>query len=162
MPKAGWTTRRTALFITHPCGQAFQKHISLGELQGSIDAFQLHFNKKPIAIIWPGGGFSQQSVQIARQLGYQLGFTTNARGPLMFNWVPLGDTLTPVHGEWQPEGPINDPLMVLPRYWDTNAIQQISNVVQMGQDAAKYAEQNKATELEYYDITCKAQYGPIP
>ncbi len=49
----------------------------MGELQGSIDAFQLHFNKKPIAIIWPGGGFSQRSVEIARQLGYQLGFTTN-------------------------------------------------------------------------------------
>jgi hypothetical protein len=134
----------------------------MGELQGSIDAFQLHFNKKPIAIIWPGGGFSQRSVEIARQLGYQLGFTTNARGPLMFNWVPLGDTVTPVHGDWQPEGPMKDPLMVLPRYWDTDAILHIGDVVQIGQDAAMYAEQNKATELEYYDITCKAQYGPIP
>jgi hypothetical protein len=132
------------------------------ELQGSIDAFEAHFNKKPIAIIWPGGGFSQRSVQIARQLGYQLGFTTNARGPLMFNWIPLGDSVTPVHGEWQPEGPINDPLMVLPRYWDTDAILHIGDVLQVGDDAAKFDEQNKAVELEYYDITCKAQFGPIP
>lgn len=50
----------------------------IGELQGSINAFKLHFNKVPIAIIWPGGGFSTRSVQLARQLGYQLGFTTSA------------------------------------------------------------------------------------
>jgi hypothetical protein len=133
------------------------------ELQGSIDAFKLHFNKVPIAIFWPGGGFSTRSVEIARQLGYRLGFTTSARGPLMFNWVPLGDKVTPVHGEgWQPEGPINDPLMVLPRYWDTDASIHLDDVVQVGQEAAAYAEQNKATELEYYDIVCAPQYGPIP
>jgi hypothetical protein len=134
----------------------------MNELQGSIDAFKLHFNKTPIAIIWPGGGFSSRSVEIARQLDYRLGFTTSARGPLMFNWVPLGDTLTDVHGEWQPEGPLNDPLMLLPRYWDTDALRRISDVVQMGQAAAGYAGQNKATDLEYYDIVCAPQYGPIP
>jgi len=133
------------------------------ELQGSIDAFQLHFKKTPTAIIWPGGGFSTQSVKIARQLGYRLGFTAVSRGPIMFNWVPLGDKVTPVHGDtWQPEGPMNDPLMVLPRYWDTFAGKFIEDVLNMGQDAAAYADQNKATELEYYDIVCAPQYGPIP
>ncbi len=67
-----------------------------GELQGSIDAFQAHFNKTPIAIIWPGGGFSPRAVEIARQLGYRLGFTTSPRGPLMFDWIPLSDTADPM------------------------------------------------------------------
>jgi peptidoglycan/xylan/chitin deacetylase (PgdA/CDA1 family) len=135
----------------------------MGELQGSIDAFKLHFNKVPLAIIWPGGGFSSRAVEIARQLGYHLGFTTNARGPLMFNWVPLGDEVTPVHGPyWQPENPIKDPLMVLPRYWDTDALKYLDNIVKMAQGAADYSQQNKATELEYYDIVCAPSLGPIP
>jgi len=135
----------------------------MGELQGSIDAFKVHFNKIPIAIIWPGGGFSNRSVELARQLGYRLGFTTNARGPLMFNWIPLGDQITPVHGSsWQPEGPINDPLMVLPRYWDTDAFKHLDDIVKISQDAAAFAEQNKTTELEYYDIICAPTFGPIP
>lgn len=135
----------------------------LGELQGSIDAFKSHFNKVPIAIIWPGGGFSAPAVEIARQLGYQLGFTTNARGPLMFNWIPLGDQVTPVHGSsWQPEGPLNDPLMLLPRYWDTDALSHLEKIIKISQDAAVYAEKNRATELEYYDILCAPTLGPIP
>jgi hypothetical protein len=134
-----------------------------GELQGSIDAFKAHFDKVPIAIIWPGGGFSARSIQIARQLDYQLGFTTNARGPLMFNWVPLGDKITSVHGPaWQPEGPMNDPLMVLPRYWDTDALKHLDDIVKISQDAAAYAQQKQATEQEYYDIVCAPTLGPIP
>jgi hypothetical protein len=132
------------------------------ELQGSIDAFQLHFDKTPIAIIWPGGGFSSRSVEIARQLGYRLGFTTTPRGPLMFDWIPLSDVADPLRPSWGPEGSVNDPLLVLPRYWDTDASIHLDDVVQMGQEAAAYAEQNKATELEYYDIVCASQYGPIP
>lgn len=135
----------------------------LGELQGSIDAFKAHFNKVPVAIIWPGGGFSARSVEIARQVGYRLGFTTNARGPLMFNWVPLGDQVTPVHGDsWQPEGPINDPLMVLPRYWDTDALIHLDDTLKISLDAAAFAEQNKAIEQEYYDIVCAPNLGPLP
>ncbi len=135
----------------------------MGELQGSIDAFKLHFNKVPIAIIWPGGGFSARSIQLARQLGYQLGFTTNARGPLMFNWIPLGDKITDVHGPtWQPEGPMNDPLMVLPRYWDTDALKHLDDILKISQSAATYAQQNEATEKEYYDILCAPTLGPIP
>ena len=130
---------------------------------GSIDAFKDHFNKVPIAIIWPGGGFSARSIQLARQVGYQLGFTVNARGPLMFDWVPLGDKITPVHGTtWQPEGPMNDPLMVLPRYWDTDALKHLDDIVKISQDATAYAQLNQATEQDYYDIVCAPALGPIP
>ncbi|MFZ5822183.1 MAG: hypothetical protein ACOYYJ_20005, partial [Chloroflexota bacterium] len=61
-----------------------------------------------------------------------------------------------------PEGPIGDPLMTLPRYWDTDARAHLDSVRNLGNEAAAYAEQNKATELEYYDIVCAPTYGPIP
>ncbi len=31
-----------------------------------------------------------------------------------------------------------------------------------GEQAGAYAEQNRATELEYYDIVCAPNLGPIP
>jgi hypothetical protein len=99
---------------------------------------------------------------MARNLGYQLGFTTNPRGPVMFNWVPLADKLDLARPDWDAESPANDPLMVLPRYWDTDAITHVNQVIQVGQEASAYAGQNEAVELEYYNISCEAQYGPIP
>ena len=163
LEKAGWVDHE-AHGVTHniPMWPGVSDAYIQSELQGSIDAFNLHFNKTPIAIIWPGGGFSTHSIRIARQLGYQLGFTTSARGPVMFNWVPLGDTVTPVHGGWAPEGPMNDPLLLLPRYWDSDTVKHLDNVLKISQDAAAYASQNKATELEYYDIVCTPTLGPIP
>ncbi len=134
----------------------------LQELQKPIEAFQLHFNKTPTAFIWPGGRFTPHAVEMARNLGYQLGFTVNPRGPVMFNWVPLADKQDPARPSWDAEGPANDPLLVLPRYWDTDAIIHIKDVIQIGQEAAAYAGQNKEVEMEYYNIVCKAQFGPIP
>lgn len=132
------------------------------ELQGAIINIQKYFNKTPIAIIWPGGNFGVRPVQFARQFGYQLGFTVNPRGPLMYNWVPQGDQKDPQRPYYIPEGPADDPLMTLPRYWDVDARNHLDDVRRMGNDAATYAEQNKATELEYYDIVCAPSYGPIP
>jgi hypothetical protein len=132
------------------------------ELQGAITNIQKYYNKTPIAVIWPGGGFGVRPVQFARQFGYRLGFTVNPRGPLMYNWVPLGDQSDPQRPFYIPEGPLGDPLMTLPRYWDTDARAHLDNVRNLGNEAAAYAEQNKATELEYYDIVCAPTYGPIP
>jgi hypothetical protein len=132
------------------------------EMQGAITSLQKYYNKTPIAYIWPGGGFSSRAVEIGRQLGYKLGFTVNPRGPVMFNWVPLADEYSQSNPYAIPEGPINDPLMTLPRYWDINARDQLDTVRQIGDQAVAYAEQSKATELEYYDIVCAPTYGPIP
>jgi hypothetical protein len=134
----------------------------LGELQGSVDAFQQHFHKSPIAFIWPGGGFTPHAVELARSVGYKLGFTVNPRGPLMYNWIPLADQQNPAQPLAIAEGPVNDPLMVLPRYWDTDARAHIDEVRQIGNAAAAYAESQKANELEYYDILCAPNYGPMP
>lgn len=144
--------------ITSASDDAFM----LSELQGAITNIQKYMNKTPIAYIWPGGSFTPRAAQLARQVGYQLGFTVNPRGPVMFNWVPLADQGDPGRQDMIPEGPVNDPLMVLPRYWDTDARAHLDTVRMIGQQAAAYAGQNKATELEYYDIACASTYGAIP
>jgi hypothetical protein len=133
-----------------------------GELQGSMTNIQTYFHKTPIAIIWPGGGFGIRPVQFARKFGYQLGFTINPRGPIMYNWIPQADTSDPARPAYIPEGPAGDPLMTLPRYWDTDIRSHLDEIRNIGKDAAAYAEQNKATELEYYDIMCAPKLGSIP
>jgi hypothetical protein len=57
---------------------------------------------------------------------------------------------------------MHDPLMVLPRYWPSQVMSEIDNVRVIGKQAAAYAEENKSTELEYYDIVCAPALGPIP
>jgi len=133
-----------------------------GEMNGAITSLQKYMNKTPIAYIWPGGGFSARAVEIGTQLGYKLGFTVNQRGPVMYNWIPQADTFNQSNPMAIPETPANNPLMTIPRYWDVNARGQLDNVRQISEQAALYAEQNKAVELEYYDIVCAPTLGPIP
>jgi peptidoglycan/xylan/chitin deacetylase (PgdA/CDA1 family) len=133
-----------------------------GELQGSIDAMKSHFNKTPIAIIWPGGDFGKKPVEAARQYGYKLGFTINPRGPLLFDWVPQSDAADPMRPSFIPEGPAGDPLMTLPRYWDTDARSHLDAVRNISDEAGEYALKNKAVELEYYNIACAPAYGALP
>ncbi len=132
------------------------------ELYGSIDAIQAHFNKTPVAIIWPGGSFTTRSAELAREAGFHVGFTINPRGPVMYNWVPFSQSMDPMRPSYIPEGSVNDPLMTLPRYWDTDASIHIDTVRQIGNDAKQFAEENKAVELEYYDIVCVPILGQIP
>jgi hypothetical protein len=87
-------------------------------------------------------------------LSYHLGFTPNARGPLMFNWIPLADDFDPERPAFVPEGGIGDPLMTLPRYWPYQVYKVLDSVRVTGKQAAAYAEQNREIELEYYDIMC--------
>lgn len=132
------------------------------ELEGSKENLQTHFNKTPVAIIWPGGNFGIRPVQAARQYGYRIGYTINPRGPVMYNWIPLADEQDPARPIFLPEGYVNDPRMVLPRYWPYQVQASLDTVRNIGKDAAAYAEQNKATELEYYDIMCAPTMGAIP
>jgi hypothetical protein len=131
------------------------------ELQGSKENLQTQFNKTPVAIIWPGGNFGVRPVQAARQYGYRIGFTINPRGPVMYNWVPLAEEQDPARPIFLPEGYVRDPRMVLPRYWPYQVQASLDTVRTIGNEAAAYAEQNKATELEYYDIMCAPTYGAI-
>lgn len=132
------------------------------EFEKSIADLQTNFKKTPVAIIWPGGGFGVRPVQFARQYGYRLGFTTNPRGPVMFNWIPLADQDDPARPAYLSEGYVNDPRMVIPRYWPYQVRAELDKIRNIGNQAAAYAEQNKPTEFEYYDIMCAPTYGPIP
>lgn len=132
------------------------------EIFGAAEAIQQRFGKRPLAYIWPGGGFSKRAAEIAREAGYRLGFTINPRGPLMFNWIPLSGAADPARPSFMPETGVGDPLMVLPRYWDTDATLHIDTVRQISKAAAAYAKENKAIELEYYEIVCKPITGEIP
>ncbi len=131
------------------------------EFNGSIKAIQEHFGKAPIGYIWPEGRFTQHAVELARAAGFQVGFTTNPRGPVMYNWVPQSDNAT-AHAGWLPEIPAGDPLMTLPRYWSSEAFAKMDQVVQIGQDAAAQAAKDRPTELDYYDIVCKPKTGDLP
>ena len=132
------------------------------ELENPIDPFTKLFQKTPIAIIWPGGGFGLRPVQAARELGYQLGFTANSRGPVMYNWVPLADEYDPERPAYLPDAQVKDPLMTLPRYWPYQVLDNIDTVRIMGNQAAEYAQENKTVEFEYYKVVCESTYGPIP
>ena len=138
------------------------KAIITRELEGSINAFADRFGKTPIAFIWPGGGFGLRPVQAARQLGYQLGFTSNSRGPVMYNWVPLASEIDASRPVFIPEAQIGDPLMTLPRYWPSQIYAAIDEVRIMGNEAAEYTQKNKEIELEYYNIVCIPTHGQIP
>jgi hypothetical protein len=133
-----------------------------GEFEGSIADLQANFNKTPVAIIWPGGGFGVRPVHLAREYGFRLGFTINPRGPVMYNWIPLADQPDAARPAYLPEGYVNDPRMVIPRYWPYQVRAELDNVRNIGKEAAAYAEQNKATELEFYDIVCAPTLGAIP
>lgn len=132
----------------------------IGELKGSKDAIEEHFHKTPRAIIWPGGGFGYRPIEIAKEYGYKVGFTTHPRGPVMYNWVPLCDENDETRPYYQKDGGM-DPLFVIPRYWDTDAAEHVDTVRQIGKEAKAYYEANKETELEYYDIVCKPVLGDL-
>jgi peptidoglycan/xylan/chitin deacetylase (PgdA/CDA1 family) len=161
--KDGWVDPQ-AHGVVHnvPAGEYSTDEFLLGELKGSIEAIQQHHGKTPIGYIWPGGGFTLRSVQLAREVGYRVGFTTNPRGPVMYNWIPQAEKIDPNHPNWMPEIPAKDPRLTLPRYWSSDAAYRIDDVIKINKEAEAAAAQSKATELEYYDIVCKGKTGEIP
>jgi hypothetical protein len=159
----GWVDYQAHGYIHNiPISNGSTDEFITAEMGGAIASLQKYMNKTPIAYIWPGGGFSQRAVEIGTQLGYKLGFTVNPRGPVQYNWVPQADEFNDNNRYAIPETPAGNPLMTLPRYTDINARDNLDAVRVIGQEAAQYAEQNRAVELEYYDIVCAPTYGPIP
>lgn len=138
------------------------KVIIARELQGSLTGFADQFGKTPTAILWPNGGFGMRPIEAARQLRFKLGFTNNLRGPIMYNWVPLGDAVDPERPGLIPEGLINDPPMTLPVFSPTEALAAIDAARAIGKAAGEYASSNKEAEYKYYEVVCEEEYGPMP
>lgn len=147
------------------------------ELRDSRDVLQQHFYCKnyqtgevdpncqtdqPLAIIWPGGNFTKRSVEIAREVGFHLGFTVNPRGPVLFNWVPQADVSNPNSPSWLPEGSAGDPLLTLPRYWSYDAAYRLDEVANIGEEATAAAQQTYQQEADYYNYYCRESLGPLP
>lgn len=120
------------------------------EIYGPISIIEEHAGRKPQAFIWPGGNFTLESVQMARDAGYELGFTVYSRGPLMYNWIPLGTS----------EAKMNDPLMVLPRFWSNTAGIYLEKAVEISSEAKEFAFQNKENEFLWYQNYCSG-YPPL-
>jgi peptidoglycan/xylan/chitin deacetylase (PgdA/CDA1 family) len=114
------------------------------EIWDSTQVLMDHFGKRPIAFIWPGGNFTPLSVQVARQGGYELGFSAYSRGPLLFNWIPLGAE----------ERAVNDPLMVLPRAWSNSVNVNLDEAVRISEQAVAFAKGNFSTEAAWYKTYC--------
>lgn len=162
LEQEGWVDHQSHGYIHNiPMTDLSTDEFIKTEFENSIKDLQQNFNKTPVAIIWPTGVFGVRPVQFARQYGYRLGFTIYPRGPVMYNWIPLADEEDPARPAYLPEGYVNDPRMVIPRYWPYQVQANLDNVRNIGETAAAYAEQNKATELEYYDIVCAPTLGPI-
>ncbi len=116
------------------------------EIWKPISLIEQHTGERPLAFIWPGGNFTPRSIEVAHTAGYQLGFTAYSRGPLMFNWIPLG----------QPERDMQDPLMVLPRAWSTAAYVNLDEAVAISNQYIAFSASRKIQELLYYYTQCPA------
>ncbi len=116
------------------------------EIYQPIEVIQAHFGTTPSAIIWPGGNFNEEAIQLAQEAGLRLGFTVYSRGPLMFNWIPLGAA----------EMEMDAPLYVLPRYWSTAADVALNQAVAISEAAQQAADAVKADELFYLRHYCPA------
>ncbi len=114
------------------------------EIWNSTQVLEDHFGKQPIAFIWPGGNFTPLSVKVAREGGYELGFSAYSRGPLLFNWIPLGAE----------ERAVNDPLMVLPRAWSNAVNVNLDEAVKISEQAAAFSEENFPVEAAWYKTYC--------
>jgi hypothetical protein len=122
-----------------------EPEVIIEEVYNPIPLIEEHFGNRPTAFIWPGGNFTSEAIKIVHEAEYQLGFTAYSRGPLMFNWIPLGD----------PEIEVNDPLMVLPRYWSSTAYINLDDAVEISGQASAFAEMNRAQEYRWYDAFCQ-------
>jgi peptidoglycan/xylan/chitin deacetylase (PgdA/CDA1 family) len=120
------------------------------EIDRSTVVLEDRYGKRPIAFIWPGGNFTAQAVAIARQDGYRLGFTAYSRGPLMFNWIPLGEE----------ERLIGDPLMLLPRAWSNSAAFNLDQAVEIADKAQSEAQRNFEIEARWYRSSCEGELAP--
>lgn len=123
----------------------------LQEINAPIPILESHSGKRPDAVIWPGGHFNSFGVQAAREAGYRLGFTVYSRGPLMYNWIPLGEA----------EHAMDDPLMVLPRAWSSEAMKKLEVAARIGDQARLFAERNFDQEAEWYQELCGGDLSPI-
>ena len=68
---------------------------------------------------------------------------------MLFNWIPQGEK----------ELTVDDPLMVLPRYWSPDLDVSLNHAISISEDAKQHAEAIKEEELLFIDLYCRGQEG---
>ena len=121
------------------------------ELSALLPVFKEHFGIRPEVYIWPGGNYTETGINIAREVGYQLGFTIHSRGPIQFNWVPQGEQ----------EISLGDPLMTLPRFWSSAAIFNLDQAVKISEIAIEFSIQNYPLEAAWYSDNCAGELASL-
>jgi len=119
------------------------------EIYKPIDVSKAHFGTTPRALIWPGGNFTDEAIQMAKLAGFKVGFTVYSRGPLMYNWIPQGEE----------ERAMSDPLMVLPRYWSKDADIALEQALAIGEAARRDAQEHRFEELQHLEAYCQKAQG---
>lgn len=114
------------------------------EVYGAIPIIESRIGVRPYVFIWPGGNFTLESIEAVHQAGYKIAFTAYSRGPLFFDWIPLGNE----------EAAINDPLMVLPRYWSTSATVNFDEAVALQEVMVQFNQKNRDEEYRWYNAFC--------
>jgi len=117
------------------------------EIYKPIEVIEAHFGTRPEAIIWPGGNFTPESIEMAEDAGFKLGFSVFSNGPIMYNWIPLREE----------QIMMNAPLMVLPRYWSPDADVALEHALAISQEVIEYAESVMQEELEYLSTYCQPE-----
>jgi hypothetical protein len=121
------------------------------EIEDSIPILKEHFGNTPIAYIWPGGNFTQFGIRVTHEAGFELGFIERSYGPLQFNWIPLSER----------ERAFNDPLMLLPRFWDTAAVLNLEQTAEIGDAAQEFAKENYTAEAAWFSQNCGSELPPL-
>jgi hypothetical protein len=122
------------------------------ELSANIPILREHFGQRPIAHIWAGGNYTAEGVQIAEDAGYELGFTIHSRGPIQFNWIPQGE---------QEREASDNPLLLLPRFWDTAATVNLEQTAAIGDAAQDFARENYTAEAAWFSQNCGGELPPL-
>jgi len=115
------------------------------EIYKPIEVIQEHFGTRPEAIIWPGGNFTKDSIEIAEEAGFKVGFSVFSNGPLLYNWIPLREE----------QDAMKSPLMVLPRYWSPDNVVALEHALKISQEAVDFAESVREQELAYFSTYCQ-------
>jgi peptidoglycan/xylan/chitin deacetylase (PgdA/CDA1 family) len=121
------------------------------EISASIPVIEGHFGGRPRAYIWPGGNYTAEAVQIAREAGYTLGFTVESPMPLRFNWIPQSPKAVEA----------GDPLMLLPRAWSSEVNLKLDRAVKVADEARAFAINNYALEADWYARVCGGELPPL-
>lgn len=135
-----------------PIVEGLSEDFVRAEIGGGIPIMREHFGQSPIAYIWPGGNYTALGVEVAEDEGFDLGFTIHSRGPIQFNWIPQGE---------QEREASDNPLLLLPRFWDTAATVNLEQTAAIGDSAQQFARENHSAEAEWFAQNCRGSLPPL-